>query len=67
MTGAADPVATPEDTRAAAARYARAEVRVEPGLHHGWRPAGPGSFTADCTRLLRDALADWRVGGLSKI
>ena len=61
LTGEADGVATPADTRAAAARYARGEARVVPGLAHGWRHAGPGPFADDCTGLILEALADWRA------
>lgn len=60
LTGEADPVATPAETRAVAARYARGAARVVPGLHHAWRLQGPGTFADDCTGLLLDALADWR-------
>lgn len=61
LTGESDGVATPEDTRAAAACYARGEARVVPGLAHGWRLTGPGSLADDCTALILDALADWRA------
>lgn len=60
LTGESDTVASPADTRAAAARYADGSVRVVPGLAHGWRLAGPGTFADDCTGLILDALADWR-------
>ncbi len=60
LTGDADTVATPDETRAAAARYATNAFRLAPGLGHGWRVRGPGSFSGDCTALILEALADWR-------
>ncbi|HEX8386669.1 MAG TPA: hypothetical protein VF576_10820, partial [Rubricoccaceae bacterium] len=62
LTGDADPVATPADTAAAAARYAAGSSRVVAGLGHGWRVRGPGTFSDDCVGLVLDALADWRRG-----
>ena len=59
LTGDADPVATPADTRAAATHFADGTAVVLPGLHHGWRPHGPGSFTDDCLVFLRRELGDW--------
>jgi hypothetical protein len=61
LTGAADPVATPADTRAAAERFEDGRAVVVEGLHHGWRPAGPGTFSDDCRRFLLAELADWRA------
>ena len=63
LTGQEDTVATPDETRASAALYAAHETRVVPGLGHGWRHRGPGSFAGDCTVWTLDALADWRLGG----
>lgn len=62
LTGEQDTVATPDETRAAARLYARGETRTVPGLGHGWRVRGPGSFAGDCTVWILDALADWRRG-----
>jgi hypothetical protein len=61
LTGDADPVATPADTAAAAARYASGTSGVVAGLGHGWRVRGPGTFADDCTGLILGALADWRA------
>ena len=61
LTGDADSVATPGETRAAAERYATHAVRLVPGLGHGWRVRGPGTFAGDCTGLILEALADWRA------
>ena len=60
LTGDADTVATPAAMRASAARFATHTVRVVPGLGHGWRVRGPGTFGGDCTVQILDALADWR-------
>ena len=61
LTGEQDTVATPDETRAVAARYPTHTVRVVPGLGHGWRVRGPGTFAGDCTLHLLDTLADWRA------
>ena len=61
LTGDADTVATPAETRASAERYATNATRVVSGLGHGWRVRGPGTFGGDCTHLILEALADWRA------
>ena len=63
LAGEADPVAPPDDVRASAARFARAEVEVIPALGHGWypgaRPAGAPPFEQACGAWLARHLADW--------
>jgi hypothetical protein len=59
LTGAHDPVATPEEARAAAARFEDGRALVVEGLHHGWRPNGGGMFADDCRRFLLAELGDW--------
>lgn len=63
LAGALDPVAPPDDVRAAAEAFATSSVEVLPGLGHGWypgaRPAGAPSFEAACGAWLVRHLADW--------
>ncbi len=63
LAGALDPVATPDDIRAAAGRFATASVEVAPGLGHGWypssRPASAVPFPDLCAAWAVRQLADW--------
>lgn len=63
LAGALDPVATPDDVRQSAARFATASVELAPGLGHGWypsrRPPGALPFPDLCAAWALRQMADW--------
>ncbi|WP_420455323.1 alpha/beta fold hydrolase [Rubrivirga sp.] len=63
LAGERDPVAPPDDVRAAAKAFPASTVEVMPGLGHGWYPGAvpPGAepFERACGAWLVRKLADW--------
>ena len=63
LAGELDPVATPDDVRAAAGHFATSSVEIAPGLGHGWypgaRPADALPFPDLCAAWAVRQLADW--------
>ena len=61
LAGELDPVAPPDDVRAAAAPFATSSVEIARGLGHGWYPGAPPAGA----RTFPDLCADWAVRQLA--